>query len=170
MENTCVEICSCNFIKQKLKHRCFPVNIAKFLRTTFCIVFFPLVYTLPNKLSLNWRFIFEIIISRVWLPTPEIRALLRIPYSVQQCVLLEMPYLEYYLYAKLGRSLRGRENLTPAGVQRIQGKCVYPCLTPNVQLRIGVCSAQDALLRIVSIYQAGQIYTGQRKSYYIWST
>ena len=24
-----------NFIKKKLQHRCFPVNIAKFLRTTF---------------------------------------------------------------------------------------------------------------------------------------
>ena len=23
----------CNFIKKRLKHRCFPVNIAKFLRT-----------------------------------------------------------------------------------------------------------------------------------------
>ena len=25
----------CNFIKMRLQHRCFPVNIAKFLRTTF---------------------------------------------------------------------------------------------------------------------------------------
>ena len=25
----------CNFIKKRLQHRCFPVNIAKFLRTTF---------------------------------------------------------------------------------------------------------------------------------------
>ena len=27
----------CNFINKKLQHRCFPVNIAKFLRTTFFI-------------------------------------------------------------------------------------------------------------------------------------
>ena len=27
----------CNFIKMRLQHRCFPVNIAKFLRTTFFI-------------------------------------------------------------------------------------------------------------------------------------
>ena len=35
--------------------------------------------------------------------------LLRMPYSVQQYVLLEIPYLEQYLYTKLGRSTRGRE-------------------------------------------------------------
>ena len=27
----------CNFINKKLQHRCFPVNITKFLRTTFFI-------------------------------------------------------------------------------------------------------------------------------------
>ena len=26
---------TCNFIKNKLQHRCFPVNIVKFLRTVF---------------------------------------------------------------------------------------------------------------------------------------
>ena len=26
---------SCNFIKKRLQHRCFPVNIAKYLRTSF---------------------------------------------------------------------------------------------------------------------------------------
>ena len=25
----------CNFIKKRLQHRCFPVNIAKFLRTAY---------------------------------------------------------------------------------------------------------------------------------------
>ena len=25
----------CNFVKKKLRHTCFPVNIAKFLRTSF---------------------------------------------------------------------------------------------------------------------------------------
>ena len=30
----------------------------------------------------------------------------------------------------------------------------------HVLLRIAVCSAQDALLRIVSIYEAGKIYAG----------
>ena len=38
-----------------------------------------------------------------------IRALLRMPYSVQQYVLLGMHYLEKYLYTKLGRSALGRE-------------------------------------------------------------
>ena len=38
-----------------------------------------------------------------------IRALLRMPYSVKQCVLLEMPYLEQYLYTKLDRPIQGRE-------------------------------------------------------------
>ena len=37
-ENTCVNIAkACNFIKKILQHRCFPVNIAEFLRTDFCI-------------------------------------------------------------------------------------------------------------------------------------
>ena len=27
----------CNFIKKRLQHRCFPLNIAKFLRTAFFI-------------------------------------------------------------------------------------------------------------------------------------
>ena len=42
---------------------------------------------------------------------------------------------------------------------RIQGKCGYPCLTPNVMLPISVCSAQDSLLGI-SICETGKIYTG----------
>ena len=29
---------TCNFIKKRLEHRCFPVNIAKFLRTLSSIV------------------------------------------------------------------------------------------------------------------------------------
>ena len=29
---------ACNFIKKRLQHRCFPVNIAKYLRTTFLIL------------------------------------------------------------------------------------------------------------------------------------
>ena len=81
---------------------------------------------------------------------------------VQQYVLLGMPYLEQYLYTKLVRSLWGRENLTPVGVHRIQGKCGYPRLTPNALLRIVVCSAEDALLGIVSIFKTGHIYKGQR--------
>ena len=44
--------------------------------------------------------------------------------------------------------------------QRIQGKCTYPCKTPNALRRIAVCSTQDALLRIVSICEAGHTYTG----------
>ena len=37
-ENTCVNNAkACNFIKKILQHRCFPVNIAEFLRTALCI-------------------------------------------------------------------------------------------------------------------------------------
>ena len=28
---------ACNFLKKKLQHKCFPVNIAKFLRANFFI-------------------------------------------------------------------------------------------------------------------------------------
>ena len=50
-------------------------------------------------------------------------------------------------------SLRGRGNLTPVEIHRIEGKCGYPCLTPNALVHnIAVCSAQDALLGIESIY------------------
>ena len=38
-----------------------------------------------------------------------IRALLQMPYSVYQYVLLEMPYLEQYLYTKPDTPIRGRE-------------------------------------------------------------
>ena len=38
-----------------------------------------------------------------------ILALLRMPYCVWQYVLLETPYLEEYLYAKLGTPIQGRE-------------------------------------------------------------
>ena len=33
--NKVVGLTVCNFIKKKLQHRCFPVNIAKFFRTGF---------------------------------------------------------------------------------------------------------------------------------------
>ena len=91
-----------------------------------------------------------------------IRALLQMPYSVQHYVLLEISYLEQYLYTKLGRPIMGRENLTPVGTHRIQYRCGYPCLTLNALLCIAVCSARDALLGIVSVDEAGQAYMGQR--------
>ena len=53
----------------------------------------------------------------------------------------------------LSVSLWTRENLTPVGTHRIRGKCGYMCLAPNAVLRVAVCSAQDALLGIVSIYE-----------------
>ena len=81
------------------------------------------------------------------------------PYSVYQYVLLEMSYLEQNLYTKLGKPLMGRENLTPVGTYRIQGKRGYPCLTPNGLLRAAVCSARDVLFGIVSIYETGRTYT-----------
>ena len=33
-----------NFIKKRLQHRCFPVNIAKFLRTAFFIEHLPWLF------------------------------------------------------------------------------------------------------------------------------
>ena len=53
----------------------------------------------------------------------------------------------------MDRPIRGRESLISVGTHRIQDKCGYPCLTLNASLRIAVCSAQDALLGIVSIYE-----------------
>ena len=91
-----------------------------------------------------------------------IRASLRMFNSVQEYVLLKMPYLEQYLYTKLDRSIQSRENLTTVGVHGSPGKCGYPCLTPNALLRIAVCSARDALLGKISIYEAGKICAGQR--------
>ena len=52
-----------------------------------------------------------------------------------------------------------RENLAPVVVHRIQGKCGYPCLTPNGLLCIAVYSDQDALLGIVSIYECPTPYS-----------
>ena len=91
-----------------------------------------------------------------------IHASLRMSNSVQEYVLLKMPYLEQYRYTKLGRSIQGKENLTTVGVHRSPGKCGYPCLTPTALLRIAVCSARDALLGKISIYEAGKICVGQR--------
>ena len=56
-----------------------------------------------------------------------------------------------------------RENLAPVGVHRIQGKWGYPCLTLNVLLCIAVCSAQDALLGIVSIYECPTPYSSMAR-------
>ena len=33
--NKAASLKACNFIQKKLEHRCFPVNIAKYLRTAF---------------------------------------------------------------------------------------------------------------------------------------
>ena len=55
--------------------------------------------------------------------------------------------------------LRGGENLTLVGAHRIQDKCGYLCLTLNALLRIAVCSAQDALFGIVSIYKCPAPYS-----------
>ena len=35
MSKACLMPKACNFIKKRLWRRCFPVNLAKFLRTTF---------------------------------------------------------------------------------------------------------------------------------------
>ena len=35
--NNIVGLKACNFIKKRLQHRCFPLNIAKFLKTAFFI-------------------------------------------------------------------------------------------------------------------------------------
>ena len=35
VENICVGLKACNYIKKRLQHRCFPVKFPKFLRTPF---------------------------------------------------------------------------------------------------------------------------------------
>ena len=35
--NKVADLKACNFIKKRLEHRCFLVNIAKFIRTAFCM-------------------------------------------------------------------------------------------------------------------------------------
>ena len=42
----------------------------------------------------------------------------------------------------------------------MQGQCGYPCLTPNALLPIAAGSNQEALLGIISVYEARQTYTG----------
>ena len=80
-ENTCVGVSglqACNFIKKRLLHRCFPVNILKFLRTPFFaehlwwLLFYYLIasrclaYLAPQQLfDLAWLFLLDKII--LWL-------------------------------------------------------------------------------------------------------
>ena len=63
--NKVVDLQSCNFIKRRLQHRCFPVNIAKILRTAFFIehLWWLLLNFLQNLLKITvkkvisqWRF------------------------------------------------------------------------------------------------------------------
>ena len=44
---------ACNFIKTRLQHRCFPVNISKFLRTAFLTEY--LKWLLLNKQKTIYR-------------------------------------------------------------------------------------------------------------------
>ena len=37
MDSPLIKLQGCNFIKKRLQRRCFPVNIAKFLKTTFLL-------------------------------------------------------------------------------------------------------------------------------------
>ena len=51
-ENICVGVLQvCNFIKKRLRYRCFPVKIGKFLRTTFFTkdIWRPLLYLERRK-------------------------------------------------------------------------------------------------------------------------
>ena len=63
--NKAVGLQSCDFIKKRLRHRCFPVNIAKFLRTAFFIehlwwLFLNFLQNLlkitVKKIITQWRF------------------------------------------------------------------------------------------------------------------
>ena len=49
--NKFADLRACIFIKKRLQHRCFPVNIAKFLRATFFIehLWWLLLYLLNQK-------------------------------------------------------------------------------------------------------------------------
>ena len=49
---------ACNFIKKRLQHRCFPVNIAKFLRTSFFTEY--LRWLLLHIVSIKLRNIFKL--------------------------------------------------------------------------------------------------------------
>ena len=71
-KHLCWILKACNFIKKRLKHRCFSVNTAKFLRTSFfhrtslnkclcsfdCLPFILLFHAslslLKSALSINW--------------------------------------------------------------------------------------------------------------------
>ena len=75
---------------------------------------------------------------------------------------MSVPYSKcpapYSIYALLGKESIHEAGHTYKG-KKNQGKCSYPCLTPNALLRIAVCSARDALLGIASIYEGGHTYT-----------
>ena len=45
---------SCNFIKKRFQERCFPVNIAKFLRTAFFIEHLRGLLLSIVKIAKNW--------------------------------------------------------------------------------------------------------------------
>ena len=51
--NKVAHLKACSFIKKRLQHRCFHVNIAKFLRTAFFIKH--LRWLLLNKVKINVR-------------------------------------------------------------------------------------------------------------------
>ena len=65
------------------------------------------------------------------------------PYSRQQCVLLEDTLIRIVSIHAAGNTYRGK---------RIQGKCDYLCLISNALGRIVVWSTRDTLLGMVYIY------------------
>ena len=60
--NRAADLQACNLIKKRLKHRCFPVNTAKFLRTAFFIGhlwWLAASEYYPGKIKLNIHFYFQ---------------------------------------------------------------------------------------------------------------
>ena len=99
-QNTCVGVCKCNYIEKKLQHRCFSVNVAKFVRTAFCIVFCLLVYNLPNKLSLK-KLVFEQINDHMQRKFSKLLTGFRKNYSTQNALLVMIEKWKTILNKKL---------------------------------------------------------------------
>ena len=118
----------------------------KFLKTASRIVFCWLVYILPNKLSLNRHFVFEIIISQFWLqgdsvnPCLTLNALLRTNKFCSRCPTWNS------IYTRIWAHLHGVKNSRQMWLSVPYSECPTP----------SVCSAaQDALLSIATLQAQG---------------
>ena len=86
-KNTCVRVSFnkagslkvCNLLKKRFQHRCFPVNIPKFLRTaflwnTFCSLYFYVMIEFFGRLWVqNWRVSYFLYYCFVFLHNSSVR-------------------------------------------------------------------------------------------------